>query len=48
CGWCKDKYGLSWQINPENIEDLMLIPGAWERLLEMKKIIIEALKGHNV
>lgn len=44
CGWCKDKYGLSWQINPENIEDLMLIPGAWERLLKMNKIIIEELK----
>lgn len=43
CGWCKDKYGLSWQINPENIEDIMLTPGAWERLLEMKKVDIAAL-----
>ncbi len=43
CGWCKDKYGLSWQINPENIEDLMLSPGAWEMLLQMKKIDIAAL-----
>jgi predicted 3-demethylubiquinone-9 3-methyltransferase (glyoxalase superfamily) len=24
CGWCKDKYGLSWQINPENIDEIML------------------------
>src|SRR5581483_5014128 len=23
CGWCKDKYGLSWQIVPENISELM-------------------------
>jgi predicted 3-demethylubiquinone-9 3-methyltransferase (glyoxalase superfamily) len=45
CGWCKDKYGLSWQINPENIEDIMLTPGAWEKLLQMKKIDIEALKA---
>ena len=44
CGWCKDKYGLSWQINPENIEELLLIPGAFEKLLQMKKIIIEVLK----
>src|SRR5947209_2014282 len=22
CGWCKDKYGLSWQIVPENMEEL--------------------------
>lgn len=43
CGWCKDKYGLSWQINPENIENLMLAPGAWEKLLQMKKIDIAAL-----
>ena len=44
CGWCKDKYGLSWQINPENIEEIMLTPGAWEKLLQMKKINIEELK----
>jgi len=23
CGWCKDKFGLSWQIVPDNIEELM-------------------------
>lgn len=45
CGWCKDKYGLSWQINPENIESMMLKPGAWEKLLQMKKIDIQALQG---
>lgn len=45
CGWCKDKYGLSWQVNPENIEGLMLKPGAWEKLLKMKKIDIEALSS---
>ena len=45
CGWCKDKYGLSWQINPENIENIMLTKGAWEKLLEMKKIDIATLQG---
>ncbi|MBN2739013.1 MAG: VOC family protein [Spirochaetales bacterium] len=44
CGWCKDKYGLSWQINPENIDQILLKPGAWERLLQMKKINIDGLK----
>lgn len=44
CGWCKDKYGLSWQINPENMEEVMLKPGAWEKLLQMKKIDVEALR----
>lgn len=43
CGWCKDKYGLSWQVNPENIEQMMLKPGAWEKLLKMGKIDIAAL-----
>jgi predicted 3-demethylubiquinone-9 3-methyltransferase (glyoxalase superfamily) len=43
CGWCKDKYGLSWQVNPENIETLMLQPKAWEKLLNMKKVIIKDL-----
>lgn len=43
CGWCKDKYGLSWQVNPENIEDMMLKPKAWEKLLSMTKIDIKAL-----
>jgi predicted 3-demethylubiquinone-9 3-methyltransferase (glyoxalase superfamily) len=44
CGWLKDRYGLSWQINPENIEEIMLTSGAWEKLLQMKKINIELLK----
>ena len=41
CGWCKDKYGLSWQINPENMEELMARPNAFTHLMEMKKIVIE-------
>ncbi len=43
CGWCKDKYGLSWQINPENIEDLIQKPTAFSKMLQMKKIIIDEL-----
>ena len=40
CGWCKDKYGLSWQIVPENMADLMERPKAFKKLMPMKKIII--------
>ena len=40
CGWCKDKFGLSWQIAPSNIEELMKKPGAYAKLMSMKKIII--------
>lgn len=42
CGWCKDKYGLSWQVVPENMEELMNRPNAFANLLEMKKIVIES------
>lgn len=45
CGWCKDRYGLSWQINPENIDGMMLRPGAWNKLMTMKKIDISALES---
>jgi predicted 3-demethylubiquinone-9 3-methyltransferase (glyoxalase superfamily) len=40
CGWCKDKYGLSWQIVPENMEELMNKPGAFQVLMNQKKIVI--------
>jgi predicted 3-demethylubiquinone-9 3-methyltransferase (glyoxalase superfamily) len=40
CGWLKDKYGLSWQIVPENTEELLKRPGAFAKMMEMKKIII--------
>ena len=40
CGWCKDKYGLSWQIVPENIEELMNKPGAYKTMMNQHKIII--------
>lgn len=40
CGWCKDKYGLSWQVVPKNMEDLMKGPNAFANLLQMKKLVI--------
>ncbi len=41
CGWCKDKYGLSWQIVPENMGELMSRPNAFAHMMEMKKLVIE-------
>lgn len=41
CGWCKDKYGLSWQIVPKNMGELMKKPNAFKNLMEMHKIVIE-------
>jgi len=40
CGWCKDKYGLSWQITPENMEELMKTPNAFKVMMKQKKIMI--------
>ncbi len=41
CGWCKDQYGMSWQVVPENMEELMKRPGAFANMMKMKKIVIE-------
>ena len=40
CGWCKDQFGLSWQIVPANMEELMLRPNAFSKLMDMKKLEI--------
>lgn len=40
CGWLADRYGVSWQIVPENMGELMSRPGAFDRMLEMKKLVI--------
>lgn len=40
CGWCKDKYGLSWQIVPENMDQYMSRPNAFAKMMQMKKLIL--------
>lgn len=50
CGWLKDKYGLSWQVVPRVVLEMLNDPDseksqrAFEALLRMKKIEIEELK----
>jgi predicted 3-demethylubiquinone-9 3-methyltransferase (glyoxalase superfamily) len=44
CGWVKDKFGVSWQIVPENMAELVKSEAGMKALLEMKKIDIEKLK----
>lgn len=39
CGWCKDQYGVSWQIVPIHLERL-LTPQNFKNMLAMKKIVI--------
>ncbi len=41
CGWCKDRFGLSWQIVPENMGELMQRSNAYAHLMQMKKLIIK-------
>lgn len=41
CGWCKDQFGVSWQIVPANMEELTRRPGAFRTLMNQKKIVIE-------
>jgi predicted 3-demethylubiquinone-9 3-methyltransferase (glyoxalase superfamily) len=41
CGWCKDQYGLSWQVIPDNMGELMNRPNAFANMMQMKKIVIE-------
>ncbi len=41
CGWCKDKFGLSWQIVPANMEELMTKPNAFAKMMQMHKIEID-------
>lgn len=40
CGWLVDRYGVSWQIVPENMGELMSRPGAYPKMMAMKKLVI--------
>ncbi|AKC70915.1 VOC family protein [Pandoraea oxalativorans] len=49
CGWCKDRWGFSWQITPKRLLDLMADPDvpkarrAMEAMMTMHKIDIATL-----
>lgn len=43
CGWCRDKYGVRWQIIPHNINELTASQSAMQAMLKMKKIVIADL-----
>ena len=50
CGWCKDKWGLSWQITPRVLTDAMAAGGdvakrAFEAMMTMGKIDIAAIEA---
>lgn len=41
CGWLSDKFGVSWQIVPANMDELMKRPDAFQHMLGMKKLVID-------
>lgn len=51
CGWCKDRWGFSWQITPKRLMELTTSPDrakakrAMEAMMTMKKIEIAALEA---
>jgi predicted 3-demethylubiquinone-9 3-methyltransferase (glyoxalase superfamily) len=51
CGWCKDKWGLSWQISPRVLLDAVASPDpavarrAFEAMMTMRKIDIAAIEA---
>lgn len=51
CGWLKDKYGLSWQVYPRELDVMMRDPDpakarrATEAMMGMKKLDLQALRA---
>ena len=51
CGWLKDKYGLSWQVAPEGMEEMLNDPDparaerGMKAMLGMSKIDIAAIRA---
>ncbi len=44
CGWLKDKFGISWQIVPAQLPELLKNPNAMQAMMKMKKLIIADLE----
>jgi predicted 3-demethylubiquinone-9 3-methyltransferase (glyoxalase superfamily) len=50
CGWCKDKWGVSWQITPRVLTDALAAGGekakrAFEAMMPMKKIDVATIEA---
>ena len=51
CGWCKDKWGVSWQITPMALIEAMSDPDpaaakrAFDAMMQMKKIDVAAIEA---
>src|SRR5687767_178220 len=50
CGWCKDKWGVSWQITPRVLTEALAVGGdeakrAFDAMMEMTKIDVAAIEA---
>ena len=50
CGWCKDRWGLSWQITPRTLTDAFAAGGAeakraFSAMMSMKKIDVATIEA---
>ena len=50
CGWCKDRWGVSWQITPRALTNAMAAGGTaarrvFEAMMKMKKIDVAAIEA---
>jgi predicted 3-demethylubiquinone-9 3-methyltransferase (glyoxalase superfamily) len=50
CGWCRDKWGISWQITPRVLSEALVVGGAeakraFAAMMEMKKIDVAAIEA---
>ncbi len=51
CGWCKDKWGLSWQITPRVLSEAVADPDpaaaqrAFQAMMTMRKIDVAAIEA---
>ena len=50
CGWCKDKWGISWQITPRALTDAMAAGGeeakrAFTAMMDMRKIDVAKIEA---
>ena len=51
CGWCKDRFGLSWQVIPDRLMQLLSDPdparaqAATNAMLQMRKIVVADLEA---
>jgi predicted 3-demethylubiquinone-9 3-methyltransferase (glyoxalase superfamily) len=51
CGWCKDRFGVSWQISPQVLDELMtsgdeaLVARITQSFLDMHKLDVAKIEA---